>query len=490
MSLVQLNLDANSYSDEQLRQKFRLSEHYTYDEVDVATRRLLQTAQTNLGREDLPLFRQFVNDARGRLLRERAPEYADNVEALLPSDRQLTTLPSTFVSGASLAPPPPVVHKAPVPMIQGQAPVQGQAPIIHGQAQEPVLVQPPEPMPTSSPWRDMKNRTHRVIHIDSQYRQHISTVQSDGSAGVDGVPSLGTSAFNTDFTLDLAEPLSNVLEMKLHAFHLPTTWYNFDSSMGNTAFSLETDGSNALTIDDGNYTLDELCAAVETKASDAGYSLVVSADSKSNRVTISGTPFAFYKRGGLTDEDGKVVGGSVVNQNLGWALGFRKSPDEDGLAVVDDGSQGDAPASVIGPKYFVLSIDDYNPNQQNKGLILATDDYGPVHTTRPPRMPTSQTTKAQLESQNALLLRNTNPNQRSSPPQTPNAFATLLFTDITGLRPEPYVKATTALHVYSRAYSGPTDIERLRVRLFDDKGNLVNLHDNDWSFSLLMEQLY
>jgi len=28
------------------------------------------------------------------------------------------------------------------------------------------------------------------------------------------------------------------------------------------------------------------------------------------------------------------------------------------------------------------------------------------------------------------------------------------------------------------------------VRLLDDKGNLVNLHDVDWSFTLLIEQLY
>jgi hypothetical protein len=28
------------------------------------------------------------------------------------------------------------------------------------------------------------------------------------------------------------------------------------------------------------------------------------------------------------------------------------------------------------------------------------------------------------------------------------------------------------------------------VRLLDDKSNLVNLNDADWSFSLLVEQIY
>ena len=480
--MVQLNLDVNNYSDEQLRQKFRLATDYTKNDVDVATRRLLETAKTNLGSNDLQTFRQFMNDAKERLMRHKAPEYADDVAALLPTNRQLTTLPSAIVgnpTSASLAPPLP-------------KPLQS-ALTEDSSSQRQSLIHEPDHVPTSIPWREMKNRTHRVVHIDSQYRQNISTIQSDGSAGTEGTPLPGSNAFNTDFTLDLAEPLSNVLEMKLHAFHLPTTWYNFDSSLGNTAFSLESDGSNALTIDDGNYTIEELCHAIKTKAEEKhDYSISLELDSKTNRVTITGADFTFYKRGGLVAEDGSIVGGSVINNNLGWALGFRRTPSDDneGIVTVTDGNISDVPACVMGPKYFVLSIDDYNQTQQNKGLILATDDHGPVNALRPSRMPQTQTTKAQLESQEALLARNTKPNQRTTPPQTPNAFATIFFTNLSELRPDPLVKLSSSLHVYSRTYNGPIDIERLRVRLFDDKGNLVNLRDNDWSFSLLFEQLY
>lgn len=472
MSLVQLNLDANTYSDEQLRQKFRLGPDYARDDVDIATRRLLETAQSNLGSNDLQMFRQFINDAKKRLMQNKAPEYADDTGALLPTNRQLTMLPAPIVgnpTSATLAPPipnpPPVVAQLPSDT---------------------------ERLPTTAPWREMKNRTHRVVHIDSQYRQNISNINTDGRAGLDGAPAPGSNAFNTDFTLDLAEPLSNVLEMKLHAFNIPTTWYNFDKSLGNTAFSLQADGSNAVNIPDGNYTIDELCAAIQTEACGDDGTITVQYDSKTNRVSISGAAFVFHKRGGLQSEDGSIAGGGVINQTLGWALGFRRTPndEQDGLIATSNDDTGDVPPCIIGPKYFVLSIDDYNQTQQNRGLILATDDHGPVNTVRPSRMPQTNTTKAQLESQEALLARNTTPNQRITPPQTPNAFATILFRDITDLRPEPFVKHSTSLHVYSRAYNGPIDIERLRVRLFDDKGNLVNLNDNEWSFSLVVEQLY
>ena len=41
-----------------------------------------------------------------------------------------------------------------------------------------------------------------------------------------------------------------------------------------------------------------------------------------------------------------------------------------------------------------------------------------------------------------------------------------------------------------RAYFGPVDIERMRVKLIDDKGNPINLNGLDWSFTLCVEELY
>ena len=55
---------------------------------------------------------------------------------------------------------------------------------------------------------------------------------------------------------------------------------------------------------------------------------------------------------------------------------------------------------------------------------------------------------------------------------------------------QPFVTLATGLEANERTYFGPVTIDRMRVRLLDDKGNLVNLNDVDWSFSLLIEQLY
>jgi len=44
--------------------------------------------------------------------------------------------------------------------------------------------------------------------------------------------------------------------------------------------------------------------------------------------------------------------------------------------------------------------------------------------------------------------------------------------------------------VQKRTYFGPTTLKRLRVQLLDDKGYPVNLCNMNFSFSLIVEQLY
>ena len=46
------------------------------------------------------------------------------------------------------------------------------------------------------------------------------------------------------------------------------------------------------------------------------------------------------------------------------------------------------------------------------------------------------------------------------------------------------------LTVAKRVYFGPVDISRLSVQLMDPYGNVLNLHNRDWSFTVKVEHLY
>ena len=41
-----------------------------------------------------------------------------------------------------------------------------------------------------------------------------------------------------------------------------------------------------------------------------------------------------------------------------------------------------------------------------------------------------------------------------------------------------------------RVYFGPVTLRKFNIRLLNDKGYEVNLHDRDWSFSIIINKLY
>ena len=41
-----------------------------------------------------------------------------------------------------------------------------------------------------------------------------------------------------------------------------------------------------------------------------------------------------------------------------------------------------------------------------------------------------------------------------------------------------------------RTYFGPVNLSKFRIRLLNDKGLILNLNNMDWSFSILVTQLY
>ena len=318
--------------------------------------------------------------------------------------------------------------------------------------------------------------------------------------GVNGAPKEKSPAFNSDFTLDLSEPLTNVVSMKLYSIQIPTTWYAFDHHLGNTSFSREDDGTSAKSIAPGNYDLSGLTQAIRLKDSNLHFTI----DEATNIIDISasdaGNNFVYYKEGGLVDASQSCVGGTFINQNLGWNLGLRYAPDVSGIASAPMASKISAhvPANTYGPKYFMLAIDDFNQNHHNKGLANMTDNYAPISAIQTSKNFVNGTkiTKAQQYSQNAQLgydgdglVKKTT--SRTPGPRTTDTFAMVPLKGITALRAsgEPFIEYDTALQSNLRTYSSPVDIERMRIRLLDDKGNLVNLHDNDWSFSLVVEQV-
>jgi hypothetical protein len=53
-----------------------------------------------------------------------------------------------------------------------------------------------------------------------------------------------------------------------------------------------------------------------------------------------------------------------------------------------------------------------------------------------------------------------------------------------------YVEFGGSMQDNKRIYFGPVNIERMRVKLLDDRGNILNLNGCDWNVTLICDLLY
>ena len=214
-----------------------------------------------------------------------------------------------------------------------------------------------------------------------------------------------------------------------------------------------------------------------------------------------------------------------VNQTLGWIMGFRTT-----TVFVD--SSGNTPQSNLdlnGTKYLILVIDDYNQNHVNNGLVSITETtnaniklpsyYSPdlpyvcpgpnisnssselliagksniSYTSTPVLVPSSPRTltQSQIYTINEINKnKNNNTNYKSKAPTSPDILSVLPIKNSGVSTGSMLIEFSGSLQESKRTYFGPVNIDKMRVKLLDDKGNVINLNGCDWCVTLICECLY
>jgi len=337
---------------------------------------------------------------------------------------------------------------------------------------------------------------------------------------------------STDYTLDLSDHLTDVLSLRLWSIEVPLTYYVIDVNYGNTCFWIS-DGADhiPISIPSGNYTPTSFVTALNDAFAAAGFTftspvLPVSYNSSNYKITMKlnggtyGSPTIFTINPTTTNvtffdptitlqcETTCVQNGLYLNQTLGWLMGFHDTTGT--IPVEASGNTGDAVLDLNGPRYFILALDDYNQNHLNNGLVSITEpskvvklpsyyspdqpyicepsQFGPVAqlTQSSPRT----LTQSQIYTINEILKNNVNNMElRAKAPTTTDVFAIIPIKQSSvggGL----YVDFSGQLQDNRRTYFGPVDIDRMRIRLLNDKGHVVNLNGADWAITIISENLY
>ncbi len=431
---------------------------------------------------------------------------------------------------------------------------------------------------------NLKNITSRFINIDSQYRQSSGT----------------SNASSTDFTLDLSDPLTNVLNLRLYSFQIPYTWYVIDTAYGNTCFWVcipLDDGDNVITvqinIQPGNYATADFIIELNRAFNDAGITTTVSGlvaatyNNNNGKITININGWIYtdpstgmtYTIQGITqstdifdstknpyfiffDYSGQLSPfqnnnytcnsqNASFGTSLGWLMGYRIP-----IQPILNGSGNTALCilDLYGPKYFIIVLDDYNQNHINNGLITITElpakiDLPSYYTPTQPVIcgaatPTisslqldslgalgmltpqqanalginlenignlleekstlsfeqSQTvitttprtlTQAQLYTINqSIKSRSQNTSFKIKPPNVSDTFAIVPLKKGGMKIGDVYVEFSGSLQDNKRIYFGPVNIDRMHIKLIDDRGFTVNLNGVDWCITIISENLY
>ena len=194
---------------------------------------------------------------------------------------------------------------------------------------------------------------------------------------------------------------------------------------------------------------------------------------------------------------------------------------------------------LYGPRYLIISVDDFNQNHVNNGLVTITETskhlkipqyyqntavytstiYGNTLEQSAQEVATSvdknmlnyadkigqsfkrtqvvgigpdgkQTlTQPQIYTINQILKNNSlNTSYRNLAPTTQDVLAIVPIKP--GNTDKLYVDFSGPLQENKRTYFGPVDIERIKLRVFNDRGQLLNLNGLDWSCIISAELLY
>lgn len=241
------------------------------------------------------------------------------------------------------------------------------------------------------------------------------------------------------FNYTLPNEIDDVVSLRLSSIHIPNAIYLISSASKNNIFYINEEDTPR-TISSGNYSLANIHTAFETAIAIGGVSVTgdLNNDGKTIITNLSGNDITihFYKQNECTN----------FMNTLGWILGFRTAS-----VTIPNGSK--ATSSGIfddgTTDYLYLEVDDFQRNVSNNNIVY-------------------------------LNKSTTNNNILGKVYKCP---------------PDGTYKLNLCYDGYTnsektRRYYGPVRLSKFKFSLLDKFGNLVDLNNMDFSFTLEADVLY
>ena len=326
----------------------------------------------------------------------------------------------------------------------------------------------------------------KVIYINSSYRKNNIY---DGQYS--SLTTVNMATYNeSDFTFNLTESMKNVMSLSLSSIEIPYTWYNIDSEYYNNFLWI---GDTRVEIPSGHYTVSSLVDAFNSDLSfNAYFSISYNPASYKMSILNVGSEVDLVLTFHRTTETWR-------NYNLGWILGFRDAEYyfSDSITQI----KGEEMINLMETQHFFVLLDEYNNNKISNNLVTLYDEESSL--TIPEYFSNSldvsglnannivqynqgvprQITLAQQYTLNEILIQRHKPTEKLKFSINSDVLA-IIPVDVNGLEFAHSTFSYVDRNSVIRKYCGKVDIDRMRIRLINERGQLVNLNGAHWSLVL------
>ncbi len=258
----------------------------------------------------------------------------------------------------------------------------------------------------------------------------------------------GTSA---NFNIELPYQIHQVTSLTLDSVTIPfQSYYSINSNNQYFLLAMNTSTSyvtHEIIVPVGNYTPDEFISQLNTLLIVIDSNFVVSLNSISNIMTIENTVYDFtlnfYSPTFITANSTTGIfpdnPTNDITLGIGWLMGYRSSYYNSGSSYT-----AESPINLFG-EYIYLILNDYINNTVNENIGMLASSYLDKYILAKLPIQNTKNNNITWENKNIVSIRN---------------------------------------------YFGPVQINKLTVQLMDEYGRIIDLNQNDWSFSVVFTCLY
>jgi hypothetical protein len=267
----------------------------------------------------------------------------------------------------------------------------------------------------------------KVLNIDTRFRDNYENSSS------------------TDFVINLPTAFKKVLSLQVINYQLPYTIYSISKKTGSHSFYVD---SSLIEINDGGYDENSLVQEINSKLP---HNIQLEYNSISAKFIFTSANVFSLNFDYIENPTMNYNIATNIDKNqltLGWIMGFRNNriiKNGKQISIKYEGSNSYESEYCydggLSNKYYLLSVNDYQ-NNHNNAFVSAF--------------------KYQTLTDNNILCKMTNSKE--------DGIKTVLYP--------------------KRIYFGPTNINKLHIKIYDEYGRILDVNNGDLSIEIECEILY